>query len=241
MHQDVPVLIIDSLMLFREGLRRIVYEGGFQCVWCDDHAPVSALRALPRSAAPLLIISTEPDEAAILIGEVRKLHPACRVILLLSNAGHDRLIAARHSGADKMLLKTTSCETLLSTIKLMTTCVTVLPSDQADALPETAARPGSIDLTPEMGRVEPEPASVTARTAFGLSQRELAVLRRLRDGSSNKEIGRSLGITEATVKVHVKAIRRKAGVRNRTQAAVWSSRLDTAPGLHSGALESVGA
>jgi two-component system nitrate/nitrite response regulator NarL len=240
-HQDVPVLIIDSLMLFREGLRRIVYEAGFQCIWCDDHAPASALRALPQSVVPLLIISTELDEAAILIGEVRKLHPACRVILLLGMAGHDQLTAARRSGADTMLLKTSSCETLLSTLRLMMTGVAALPSDLADALPETAARPGNIDPAPGMGHVELEPVPAVARTAFGLSQRELAVLQRLRDGSSNKEIGRSLGITEATVKVHVKAIRRKAGVRNRTQAAVWSSRLGIAHGPHNGSLVSVGA
>jgi two-component system nitrate/nitrite response regulator NarL len=61
--------------------------------------------------------------------------------------------------------------------------------------------------------------------ASGLSARELSVLHWLRDGLSNKEIARALGITEATVKVHVKAILRKVQVRNRTQVAMWASRL----------------
>ena len=42
-------------------------------------------------------------------------------------------------------------------------------------------------------------------------------------GESNKVIARKLDITEATIKVHVKAILRKTGAANRTQAAMWAS------------------
>jgi two-component system nitrate/nitrite response regulator NarL len=57
-----------------------------------------------------------------------------------------------------------------------------------------------------------------------LSQRETQILRCLIDGSSNKHIARQLGVAEATVKVHIKAILRKAKVANRTQAAMWAQR-----------------
>ena len=55
-----------------------------------------------------------------------------------------------------------------------------------------------------------------------LSARETGILRHLARGESNKVIARQLDITEATVKVHIKAILRKIQVRNRTQAAVWA-------------------
>ena len=55
-----------------------------------------------------------------------------------------------------------------------------------------------------------------------LSARETEVLRRLAAGDPNKLIARACGITELTVKAHVKAILRKVGARNRTQAAVWA-------------------
>jgi two-component system nitrate/nitrite response regulator NarL len=42
-------------------------------------------------------------------------------------------------------------------------------------------------------------------------------------GSPNKIIARKLDVAEATVKVHVKAILRKTGAANRTQAAVWAT------------------
>jgi two-component system nitrate/nitrite response regulator NarL len=55
-----------------------------------------------------------------------------------------------------------------------------------------------------------------------LSDKEHLILRHLTQGASNKLIARDLHIAEATVKVHVKAILRKIGVRNRTQAAMWA-------------------
>jgi two-component system nitrate/nitrite response regulator NarL len=55
-----------------------------------------------------------------------------------------------------------------------------------------------------------------------LSAREAAILNALVQGASNKLIAYQLKITEATVKVHVKAILRKIHVKNRTQAAIWA-------------------
>jgi DNA-binding NarL/FixJ family response regulator len=53
-----------------------------------------------------------------------------------------------------------------------------------------------------------------------MTVRQVQVLERLARGESNKEIARSLGMVESTVKVHVKAILQKLGVKNRTQAAI---------------------
>ena len=55
-----------------------------------------------------------------------------------------------------------------------------------------------------------------------LSPREREVLSHLVDGHSNKAIARILGMTEATVKVHLKSVLRKIRVDNRTQAAIWA-------------------
>ncbi len=55
-----------------------------------------------------------------------------------------------------------------------------------------------------------------------LSPRERQVLNCLVEGMSNKMIARKLGVTETTVKLHVKNILRKINVRNRTQAAIWA-------------------
>jgi two-component system nitrate/nitrite response regulator NarL len=55
-----------------------------------------------------------------------------------------------------------------------------------------------------------------------LSPREREILSHLVEGHSNKGIASILGITEATVKVHLKSVLRKIGADNRTQAAIWA-------------------
>jgi two-component system, NarL family, nitrate/nitrite response regulator NarL len=60
--------------------------------------------------------------------------------------------------------------------------------------------------------------------ALDLTPRQRAVLAMLAEGQSNKLIARSLGINDTTVRVHVRAVLRKLGVHNRTQAALVASR-----------------
>jgi two-component system nitrate/nitrite response regulator NarL len=55
-----------------------------------------------------------------------------------------------------------------------------------------------------------------------LSAREIAILERIVRGDSNKHVARHFKIAEPTVKAHVKAIFRKIGANNRTQAAIWA-------------------
>jgi len=56
--------------------------------------------------------------------------------------------------------------------------------------------------------------------ATKLTERELQVLKGLTEGKSNKEIARDLGLTEPTIKLHMKTLYRKVGASNRTQAAL---------------------
>jgi two-component system, NarL family, nitrate/nitrite response regulator NarL len=59
-------------------------------------------------------------------------------------------------------------------------------------------------------------------SVHGLPPREQEILQTLVTGASNKMIANRLGITEATVKVHLKTLLRKIDVNNRTQAAIWA-------------------
>jgi DNA-binding NarL/FixJ family response regulator len=62
----------------------------------------------------------------------------------------------------------------------------------------------------------------TAAAIPSLSERERQIIDGLIKGQSNKTIARAFGITEATVKVHMKAILRKVPCSNRTQVAIWA-------------------
>jgi two-component system, NarL family, nitrate/nitrite response regulator NarL len=90
------------------------------------------------------------------------------------------------------------------------------PSEEAVAIPAVDEQP------------RPETQGQTEQKSQ-LSGREAAILSGLVQGASNKMIACQLKITEATVKVHVKAILRKIRVRNRTQAAIWALKCQGSP------------
>jgi DNA-binding NarL/FixJ family response regulator len=83
----------------------------------------------------------------------------------------------------------------------------------------SAAR-GHVPLDPRVARALLP--SATPRVSQTLSVRELQVLRLVARGLANKQIGRELGITERTVKVHVGHVFRRIGVTDRISAAMWA-------------------
>jgi DNA-binding NarL/FixJ family response regulator len=71
---------------------------------------------------------------------------------------------------------------------------------------------------------EATPARSDSEAVNGLTERQREVLRLLLEGQSNKEIARALGVLEGTIKVHLRTVMRRLGVRNRTQLALATMR-----------------
>ncbi|WP_245593388.1 LuxR C-terminal-related transcriptional regulator [Azospirillum halopraeferens] len=111
-------------------------------------------------------------------------------------------------GARGYILKTSSTQVLEHAISLALTGETFLP------LPRAVLG----------GTVAPGAARGGGGPAERLTDRQRDVFQLLLAGHSNKEIARELGVLEGTVKVHVRAIMQKLGVRNRTQVAVVAAR-----------------
>ncbi|OYD84526.1 LuxR C-terminal-related transcriptional regulator [Azospirillum brasilense] len=81
-----------------------------------------------------------------------------------------------------------------------------------------APLPSALSHQPDTLFQEPSPAP--APSVHDLTDRQREILQLLLQGQSNKEIARSLGIVEGTIKVHLRSIMQRLGVRNRTQLAV---------------------
>lgn len=73
-----------------------------------------------------------------------------------------------------------------------------------------------------LNKVRTRMRSNSSSSQIDLTNRELQVLRHVAMGLSNREVGKSLGISVETVKEHVQNILRKLSVNDRTQAAVWA-------------------
>ena len=82
---------------------------------------------------------------------------------------------------------------------------------------------GALVISPGLTRVLAQALrSPQPHAAVELTERERQVLKTIAGGYSNKVIGHKLGITEGTVKVHVKNLLHKLGLRSRVEAAVWA-------------------
>jgi len=135
---------------------------------------------------------------------IRRDLPDTDVIALTSVLEDASVVGAIKAGAIGYLLKDTEADDLCRAIK-------AAAAGQVQLSPEAAARLVREVRAPD----SPEP----------LSQRELDVLKLLGEGNSNKEIAKSLSLSEKTVKTHVSNILSKLNVPSRTQAALYAVRI----------------
>ena len=205
----VQTVLLDPDQLSREGLRRLL-EGTDFDISGDVSTFSQASNALRDEGAELLLfdLCTHSEEAFEFLRQIRAKHVGLKTVVLASRISGALLAKALDAGADGYLLKDDlSSETLLQFLRLVMLGEKVLPSRLAGMI-------GDISTTDNGG---PAAANVS-----NLSQRETEVLRCLVQGHSNRTIARELGISESTVKAHIKALFRKIKVSNRTQAAIWA-------------------
>ncbi|MCU7872541.1 MAG: two-component system response regulator NarL [Candidatus Thiodiazotropha sp. (ex Lucinoma borealis)] len=130
-----------------------------------------------------------------------------RILMLTVSDNEEDVLTALRSGADGYLLKDMEPEDILKSIRKAVQG-TVVISDHLTQLLAKALR--------EDDRIN-EQDSITALTA-----REREILQQISHGMSNKQIAKTLEISEGTVKVHVKHLLKKLNLHSRTEAAVWA-------------------
>ena len=206
--QNVDILIIDASQLFREGLKQLLDEAAFAQV-AEAETMEDGLKKLEAGMRPkvaLVDFDAANDDINVL-HQIRERCPELRLVVLAANTD-DILNLARcfEAGADAYLLKTISSDALKQSIKLVLLGEKVFPTRLAAMLVRGAG---------------PRPAPCSADLER-LSCRENQILRCLLNGHPNKVIAKTLNITEATVKVHLKGVLKKINAVNRTQAAIWA-------------------
>ncbi|SEF12031.1 two-component system, NarL family, nitrate/nitrite response regulator NarL [Rhizobiales bacterium GAS191] len=202
----------------------------------------------------LLIIDVGHDvETAIKeIELIKQERPAARIAVLAGSDQIRDLVSLFRAGAHACFARKATPDLFLKSLEMVMLGETLLPlaalpfilgrEDEArrgvrrhldEELPADRIWSPSNDPTTARFKVDDyvngvnnngTPAEPEGHNAPHLSAQETRILRRLTEGSSNKVIARAIEIAEATVKVHVKAILRKIGVTNRTQAAMWAMR-----------------
>jgi DNA-binding NarL/FixJ family response regulator len=197
----ITVLVVDDHPLVRSGLAGLL--GPTDDMHVSEASGGVMAVAVARELHPDVILMdlSMPDMDGVeATRRILEEQPGTSVVVLTSFADQARVAEALAAGAVGYLLK--DCE----------------PRDVLAAVRSAAL--GHAPIDPRVARALLPAASAHPKNS--LSDREVEVLRLLTQGMANKQIGRALGITERTVKVHVGSVFRRIGVTDRISAAMWA-------------------
>jgi two-component system NarL family response regulator len=195
MSERIQLLVVEDHHIVRQGLVALlntVPDMKVVAEASDGKAGIELFRK-HQPDVTLMDLRLPAMGGAEAVAKIRAEFPAARIIVLTTFDGDEDIYRALQAGARGYLLKGMMGEELLDAIRVVHAGKSRIPPAVAERL---ASRMGGSELT----------------------VRELAVLELIVAGQSNKEIGVSLSISEATVKTHINNILGKLGVADRTQA-----------------------
>ena len=211
--QSIRVFIVDDNRLFREGLVSMLNDH-------DDFLVTGS--AANGNVALAEIEKTKPDIALIDIGMPEKdgievtqaLHndlPDVKVIILGMPDLSDEIMTCIEAGASGYVLKESSFDHLVETIRLAYRGETFCSPKMAASL---------------FSRVAELVADKSPKESVKLTPREIEVISKIAEGLSNKEIAQNLSIETQTVKNHIHNILDKLQLHNRLEAVVYARERD---------------
>lgn len=212
----IRLMLVDDQSLFREALRTLLaLQPDFEIVAEAENGERAIALAKTHRPDVILMDLRMPVMGGVEASRrILEAAPAMRVVVLTTFEEDQEIFEAMRAGALGYLLKACSAEKLCRAVRAAAQGTSVLE-------PTVAAR-----MMAELNRLAGTGGKRTlAALAEPLSERELAVLKLLAGGFSNKEIGVQLNIAEGTVKNHMTNVLGKLGVLDRTQAALKAREL----------------
>jgi two-component system nitrate/nitrite response regulator NarL len=211
----VRLLVVDDHTLFRRGLIALLSLHGEAVEVIGEAANADEAQRRASELQPDLVLLDNhlPGVRGIeALPGLQQAAPKARVLMLTVSEDEDDLAAALKAGASGYVLKTIEGDALVDAIRRCVGGESVVSPELTSKL-VGALRSAS----------QPEAAAAPADPLSALSPREREIVRLVANGLSNKEIARSLAITEATVKIHVQHLLRKLNLKSRVQAAVFAA------------------
>ena len=231
----VATIVIEPRSLVREALVSLMASHSYRVTGSVASTADIQNSLLVADAPRLVILGPLPaDEAASAAGSIRELWSETKIILLFdrtSAADFQTLLASEIDGCIPLFA---SPDSLVDTLQQIITAdlrILVLKSETCSSMPRPTAgqeEGDELGLPPSrLARSDDAKNGAIDRTTsrripHDLSEREEEILKSVVKGHSNKMIARTCGVTDATIKVHMKSILRKIRVANRTQAAIWA-------------------
>jgi len=198
---SIRVLLADDHAIVRNGVAQILNEErGIGVVGeAADGAEAVELFARIRPDVALVDLRMPKLEGVQVVEQIRERFPDAAIVILTTYDTDNDIERALRAGAKAYLVKDVSPQDLVA-------CVRAVHAGRTWVSPKVAAK------------------LVARVTNVRITRRELAVLRLLAAGNSNREIGDALGISDGTVKIHVTHLFAKLDVTSRTEAIATALR-----------------
>lgn len=205
--EAASIMLVDDHPLLRKGLKQLIaMEDDMTVVAEASNGPDALLLAAEHDPDLIVLdLNMQGMDGIETLKRLRDSGVTSRIIMLTVSDADDDVVAAITNGADGYLLKDMEPELLLEQIHRAVTGKMVL-SEAITEILATALR---------------QPTQSTTSQLSNLTNREHEILSLIAKGMSNKVIARELDISDGTVKVHVKHLLKKLGLRSRVEAAVW--------------------
>lgn len=212
MSESIRVLLADDHDLVRQGLKTALRAHADFNVIAEARDGEEAVREARKQKPDLVVMDVRMPKLSGIEAcrEIRSVMPETNVLILTSYGDERAVMAAILAGASGFILKE------VNTVDLITAMRTVAAGGK---MLDAASSAAVIDQI-RRGNV----VSEEDRLAQSLSEREQKILELIADGSTNREIGDQLYLSERTVKHHVSDILGKLGLTRRVEAAAFAIR-----------------
>ena len=211
MSEKIKVMLVDDEQLIRSGLKimletypdiEVIHQAGngreaFEC--CQKEVPDVVLMDIRMP------VSTGIEGTKL----IKEAYPEVKIVMVTTFQDTEYIVEAMQYGASGYLLKDSSYEAIYDGIKVALSGKVVMDATVSEKLV----------MQPKV------PASSIEKTdisSFGLTDREIELIRLVSQGLNNKEISEALFLSEGTVKNNISTILSKLALRDRTQLVIFA-------------------
>ncbi len=206
----MKVLLIDDHALFRMGLGELLERRGIEVVAAEGDCERGIALVGNLGPGVVLLDMRMPSMSGIeVLRALRERDARMPIVMLTTSRDEQDVVQSLQGGANGYLLKDMEPDALIDALEQIVSGQTVVAPELAGVLARAV-----------QGESAPPADEAAPQDLAELTPREHEILCLLADGQSNKVIARNLGISDGTVKLHVKSILRKLQVHSRVEAAV---------------------
>ncbi len=209
MNDKAQILLVDDHPLLRTGVAQLIaLEEDLETIGEASNGEEAVAKAIELDPDLILLdLNMKGMNGIDTLSALRDAEITSRIVMFTVSDNQEDVVAALQAGADGYLLKDMEPDDLIKKIRLAAHGQLVLSEELTELLALA---------------IQSKSRKDNRSDAKTMTKRERQILKLISAGMTNKHIARKLDITEGTVKVHIKHLFKKLGLKSRVEAAIWA-------------------